>query len=245
MAERKQGRRSAQTSEETKMHILCVAGNMFCKSGYEKVSLRNISEAAGVSHSLIRHHFGSKEQIWYAISDALHDYMEEYISALIAELPKNNPANLSLYQFAVKLLAHTLIVPYPIQFAADAVRQEGEFFDYFIDQHGKFEQTMLDLTDLHNSENPDFPVNMFEVKWQLILFAHGAHSLNPMMKQIWLDQTNDADEALYHHWNLFNRQLARYLNIAKQDYIQPETLRELMLPLACKFEEQCQEYDTE
>ena len=59
MSERKQGRRSAQAAEETKGEILCVAGELFCGLGYERVSLRQISEKAGVSHSLIRHHFGN------------------------------------------------------------------------------------------------------------------------------------------------------------------------------------------
>ncbi|GAL04420.1 transcriptional regulator TetR family [Photobacterium aphoticum] len=71
MTEKKQGRRSAQAAEETKLHIMTVAADMFCELGYERVSLRNISDRAGVSHSLIRHHFGSKEKIWHSISDCL------------------------------------------------------------------------------------------------------------------------------------------------------------------------------
>ncbi|WCE31620.1 TetR/AcrR family transcriptional regulator [Vibrio sp. SCSIO 43137] len=242
MAERKQGRRSAQTAEETKMHILCVAGSMFCKYGFEKVSLRNISESAGVSHSLIRHHFGSKEQIWYAISDALHDYMKEYIAQLISEFPQSKPANVLLYTFAVRLLAHALKVPYPIQFAADAVRQEGEFFDYFIDQQGKFEDIMFALTDRHNEEHPDNPISMYEVKWQLIMNAHGATSLKPLLGEIWKEQTNDPDQALYNHWNLFNKQMVRYLEVPQDEVLQPDSLDDLLLPLCCKFEEHvCQD----
>lgn len=62
MTEKKQGRRSAKDAEETRFLIMGVAADMFCEQGYDSVSLRNISEKAGVSHSLIRHHFGSKRK---------------------------------------------------------------------------------------------------------------------------------------------------------------------------------------
>ena len=238
MVERKQGRRCAQTAEETKMHILCVAGSMFCQKGYEKVSLRNISETAGVSHSLIRHHFGSKEQIWYAISDSLHEYMMGYLSELIAQFPKDKPANVSLYHFATKLLVHTLLIPQPIQFIADAVRQEGEFFDYFIDQNGKFREVTLALVNRHNKEHPNHSIKLDELKWQMLLFGHGAISLKPLLNQIWSEETDDPDQALYNHWNLFNKLMVNTLDIPKEEILAPESLDELLLPIACKFSEE-------
>ncbi len=83
---RKQGRRSAEAAEQTKCLILKVAADMFCELGYERVSLRNISEKAGVSHSLIRHHFGSKEKIWQAVSDAMDEFLQNYMAGLINEM---------------------------------------------------------------------------------------------------------------------------------------------------------------
>jgi AcrR family transcriptional regulator len=236
-AGRKQGRRSAQTAEETKVHILIVAGKMFCDLGFEKVSLRNISEAAGVSHSLIRHHFGSKEQIWYAISDVLHGYIQRYIAALVAELPKDKPANVCLYQFGVKMLAHMLLTPQPIQFIADAVRQDGEFFDYFIDHTGHIEAIIGGLVDSHNQHYPDRPVLLPEMKWEVMLFAHGAASLKPLLNQIWVDKTSDPEQALLLHWQLYNQQQIAKLNIADNDVIQPASLQELLLPISCDFDD--------
>jgi len=219
------------------MHILCVAGSMFCQKGYEKVSLRNISETAGVSHSLIRHHFGSKEQIWYAISDSLHEYMMSYISGLIEQFPIDKPANISLYHFATKLLAHTLLIPQPMQFMADAIRHEGEFFDYFIDQSGKFEEITLGLVERHNQENTGYNIKLNELKWQMILFGHGAVSFKPLLNQIWSDETDDPSQALYNHWNLFNQLMVKTLHIPENEVLAPESLDELLLPIACKFSE--------
>ncbi len=88
MNERKQGRRSAEAAEHTKCVILKVAADMFCELGYSRVSLRNISEKAGVSHSLIRHHFGSKEKIWQAVSDAMDEYLQDYMPNYSTKCPK-------------------------------------------------------------------------------------------------------------------------------------------------------------
>ncbi|MFC1235538.1 TetR/AcrR family transcriptional regulator [Vibrio sp. F74] len=232
---RKQGRRSAQTAEETKHLILATAGRMFCLQGYEKVSLRNISEAAGVSHSLIRHHFGSKEQIWYAVSDTLNAYMQNYLNALINEFPDNKPAQIVLYNFSIKMMAHLLLNPQPLQFIADAIRQEGEFFDYFMDQSGVFESITQGLIDEHNKQNPSYQVNLWELKWQMIYTAHAAISLRPLLKIVWEGEVSNIDEALLKHWSMFNKLIASQLNIQADDIVTSSNLRDLLLPIACDF----------
>lgn len=232
---RKQGRRSAQTAEETKHLILETAGKMFCTHGFEKVSLRNISEAAGVSHSLIRHHFGSKEQIWYAVNDTLNAYMQDYIRALIEEFPEDKPANITLYNFAMKLMAHMLLNPQPMQFIADALRQEGEFFDYFVDSSGEFEKITQKVVDRHNEQNPEHQVKLWELKWRMIYTAHGAISLKPLLNIIWEDEGCSYDDALLKHWRIFDEQVVTMLNIQPEDIIQPKDIRELLLPIACDF----------
>ncbi|WED24341.1 TetR/AcrR family transcriptional regulator [Vibrio sp. JC009] len=230
MSERKQGRRSAQAAEETKIQILTTAANMFCESGYEKVSLRNISEAAGVSHSLIRHHFGSKEQIWYAISDKLHEYMQAYIFGLLEHFGSDLPANVLIYKFSAHLHAHMLLVPKPMQFTADVVRQEDKFFDYMVDGHGKIEHIFDGLVNKFNQEHPDDQVNMWEQKWQLITSAHGAISLRPFMKEIW--PGCDLDQQLLNHWRIFNKQIAHTFLIPEDQVINTDNLRSLLLPMA-------------
>jgi AcrR family transcriptional regulator len=235
MSERKQGRRSAQTAEETKCQILCVAGDLFCELGYERVSLRNISEQAGVSHSLIRHHFGSKENIWYAVNDALHKFITEYIEKLTMDLPKDKATNIQFYQFMVRLLALLLIEPKPVQFVADTVRQEGAFVDYFLDKHGHEEEFLVQLQEKHNNENPDSPINLWEIKWLLINSAHAAASLKPVLNIIWKEQTENPEQILYNHWELFNKQMAALLGISKQEVLHPNALGDLLLPYKCEI----------
>ncbi|MDN3611765.1 TetR/AcrR family transcriptional regulator [Vibrio ostreicida] len=234
MTERKQGRRSAQDAEKTKCEILRVASELFCSLGYERVSLRNISEQAGVSHSLIRHHFGSKEKIWHAISDNLDRYMENYMHTLIDNMPQNITANVKLYLLSVQLLAHLLTFKQPIQLIADAVRQEDSLFDYFIDNSGELEALVNSIADDYNQAFPESKVKIWEIKWQMIMFAHGAASLAPFMKETWVDETSDDQECLLKHWDMFNQMMVSRLHVPQAFVLQPSSVDELVFELPCQ-----------
>lgn len=233
MTERKQGRRSAQDAEKTKCEIMRVATDLFCELGYERVSLRNISEKAGVSHSLIRHHFGSKEQIWYAISDGLHSYIEKYMRTIIAHMPEDQASNIKLYTFSVRLLAHMLEFKQPIQLIADAVRQEDALFDYFIDNSGEIEALVHSLADNYNTHHPDTPVKIWEIKWQMMMFAHGAASLKPFMKETWADETDDEQVCLLNHWNMYNQMMACRFQVPSENILRPSKVSELVYDVEC------------
>lgn len=229
-AERKQGRRSAEDAEKTKCKIMGVAAQLFCEQGFDRVSLRTISEQAGVSHSLIRHHFGSKEKIWQSISDSLHVFMEGYRDRLMEELGDDLPANEYLYHFSTRMLALMLVQPAPIQLIADAVRQtDSTLVDYFINSTDAMQNFFLDLADKHNAQFPDNTINIFEFKWQMMLYSHGAASLTPFMQEIWwAEGTTDADR-LVAHWRMFESYAASHLAIATDKRLTPKRTEELVI----------------
>ncbi len=66
---RKPGRQSAEIADQTKLEIIRAALAVFAQSGFEAASLRDIAADAASTHSLIRHHFGSKEGVWQAVVD--------------------------------------------------------------------------------------------------------------------------------------------------------------------------------
>jgi TetR/AcrR family transcriptional regulator len=76
---RRFGRRSAKEAEQTRRVILEAALGLFARRGFEGVSIRDVAEEAGTTHSLIRHHYGSKEGVWRAVVDAAD---AEYASAM-------------------------------------------------------------------------------------------------------------------------------------------------------------------
>lgn len=51
-------------SAETRAKILDVAYNVFAEKGYDTANTRDIAAAAGVTHTTIRYHFGSKDELW-------------------------------------------------------------------------------------------------------------------------------------------------------------------------------------
>ncbi len=236
MSEKKQGRRSAETAEHTKCVILKVAADMFCELGFSRVSLRSISEKAGVSHSLIRHHFGSKDKVWQAISDAMDEYLQNYMSELFKQIPNDTPANRKIYLFMVRMLAFALLKPHPIQMIADSIREGNEpLFDYFVKSKEKFASVFSAIFERYNSEYPDAQTNYWESKWQMLIFAHGAVSLAPMMQQTWPDIAEDKAQMLFKHWELFNNIVASQFSIAKDEMIHPETLEDIVLDMNCKL----------
>ncbi|WP_117234107.1 TetR/AcrR family transcriptional regulator [Vibrio maerlii] len=234
MAERKQGKRSAQAAEETKRLIIIAAAELFCDLGYERVSIRNISDKAGVSHSLIRHHFGSKEKIWHAISDTLHDHMQDTMKKMLESIPTQLPLNARLYQFSCKMLSQIIRYPMPMQLIADGIRQEDKLFDYFLTGKHKVADTVFHLYDELNETRTN-PIDFWEVKWQLTLYAHGAISLKPLLHQTYLEFEGDKDKCLLKHWQLFEQQMARLFEVKNIERLNPTRIDELIVELDCNW----------
>lgn len=71
MATRKAlGRRSEAESVRTRTRIIRAARRQFGARGFDAVALRDIASAAGTTHALVRHHFGSKDGVWRAVVEA-------------------------------------------------------------------------------------------------------------------------------------------------------------------------------
>ncbi len=49
---------------------MAAARTLFAQRGVDAVGTREIAGAAGVTHGLVRHHFGSKQGVWQAVVDA-------------------------------------------------------------------------------------------------------------------------------------------------------------------------------
>jgi len=63
------GKQPREAAEKTKKRILKAALKMFAHKGFPDAKLRDIAAKAGASHNLIRHHFGSKDDLWKAVVD--------------------------------------------------------------------------------------------------------------------------------------------------------------------------------
>src|SRR5437763_17218899 len=65
--------------------ILDAAMEMFARYGYRRASMDQVAEAAGLTRQAVYHHFQSKEALFRAAVDALHDGpLEAAVSAATA-----------------------------------------------------------------------------------------------------------------------------------------------------------------
>jgi AcrR family transcriptional regulator len=60
-------RNRVRDPEHTRALVIDAAERLFAERGFAATSMRDISAASGVSHPLIHHHFGSKEDLYAAI----------------------------------------------------------------------------------------------------------------------------------------------------------------------------------
>jgi TetR/AcrR family transcriptional regulator len=79
-------------SEATQAAVLTAAELLFAENGFAATSIRDISQASGVSHPLILHHFGSKSDLYSAVKRRLvEDYARRFPNAAKSA---NRPLNI-------------------------------------------------------------------------------------------------------------------------------------------------------
>lgn len=67
-----------EKSMATKMKVLETAGFLFTQKGFESTTMQDITNSSGVSKDAIYHHFKSKEEIFFALTDRLFNDIEPF-----------------------------------------------------------------------------------------------------------------------------------------------------------------------
>src|SRR5689334_23743675 len=80
----------------TRALVIDAAERLFAEQGFAATSMRDISSASGVSHPLIHHHFGSKEELYSTVKRRLVEgYAKRFPRAAKAvNRPLNIPAEM-------------------------------------------------------------------------------------------------------------------------------------------------------
>ncbi|MGH9380696.1 MAG: TetR/AcrR family transcriptional regulator [Thermoanaerobaculia bacterium] len=74
-----------RNAEATRTAILDAAERLFLERGPAAASMSAVAQAAGVTKSLIHHHFGSKEGLWTAVKDRRFEVYAELQRRLLTE----------------------------------------------------------------------------------------------------------------------------------------------------------------
>lgn len=75
-APRKRIRRTQERAEVTRAKLIEAGKVLFSRKGFEGVSAREIEAEAGVKRNLLAYHFGDKETLWKAVTDAIYGLMK-------------------------------------------------------------------------------------------------------------------------------------------------------------------------
>lgn len=176
------GRQSEATAQQTRQRIIQSAQALFGARGFDGVSLRDIAEHSGVTHGLIRHHFGSKEDIWHAVVETT---FREYLD-MATEIVGSQVAGTTSALQAVKDVSRTAIVlsaryPEVMRLLLHAGVEQGERLDYFLEQLAPLRALMDPLITAVKREGglPQFThesLLLSLVMWGAMPFAMAAFS---------------------------------------------------------------------
>jgi TetR/AcrR family transcriptional regulator, repressor for neighboring sulfatase len=94
--------------------VIEAAGELFSRSGFDGVSVRDIAKRAGVNHGLIHRHFGSKENLRRQTLQHMADAMLEDVrdAGTIDEISRRAFASLKKHERFWRILARTILDGY-------------------------------------------------------------------------------------------------------------------------------------
>ena len=98
------GKQTKEVSEKTKTRILKGALKVFASEGFHNTKLRDIAEIAGTTHSLIRYHFGSKDDLWKSVVNSGLQLREDRLKELVESRGSTDPVEL----FKMLIKSHIL-----------------------------------------------------------------------------------------------------------------------------------------
>lgn len=131
--DRKRGKRSAEAADETRRGILAAAGRHFAADGFGATSLRDIADSTGTTHGLIRHHFGTKDELWKAVVDDFISQIAARQLPLFDKLDEADPVAL-LRAFATQFMRQTAEMPEVAKLMLKDGSETGPHLDYLADR---------------------------------------------------------------------------------------------------------------
>lgn len=103
----------------------------FAAKGFDGASLREIAADAGMTHGLIRYHFGSKDYLWRATVDDFMGKFEDRHRPLLSNLARADPVEL-LKGFVTNLIRVSAEVPGVSKIIMNDCSQPGPRLDFLV-----------------------------------------------------------------------------------------------------------------
>ena len=124
------GRPPGATGDATRGEILDSALEAFAGAGFEAMSVRELTRRLGVSHNLVHHHFGSKQDLWRAALDHGIGSTANELAELLSQSAGSPRSRQALHQVLESAIALLTRRPEVARIFADESARPGERLDY-------------------------------------------------------------------------------------------------------------------
>lgn len=125
----------------TREKILDAALGVFSEHGFEGATTREIAARAGVNLGLIKYYFGTKEKLWRAMVDRVHESLNALVVGEMAAAQSDDRARVEqMIRASVYFCART---PAFIRVMNDECKRRGPRMRWIVDRHGKPMFTLL------------------------------------------------------------------------------------------------------
>lgn len=128
------GERREEQKRLTHGRVLEAALELFAERGFEAASLRDIGAKAGVSHAVIRLHFGNKAQLWQQTVDFLFRRMQSEMRPMPGD-PDYAEGTAGLELFVRRYVAYCARHPEHARLMLMESMHDSEQLRYAVDEH--------------------------------------------------------------------------------------------------------------
>ncbi len=165
----------------TRARVLEAALELFAERGFDAASLRDIATRAGVTHAVIRVHFGNKAQLWQQVVDFLFRRMQAEMRPKRGD-PDYAEGAIGLELFVRRYVAYCARHPEHARLMLMESMHDSERLRYAVDEHirpaHKFLERMLNaaVADGFPLEVPPPPYNLHPLGGQPVDLCTRARS---------------------------------------------------------------------
>lgn len=172
------GRPVGSDGTETRRMLLDAALGAFAQRGYDAMSVRDLARELGVSHNLIRHYYGSKQELWRAALDQGFSTSARELVDLIETSTLNADWETAVRQSvegAITLLSrHPQVTAILVQESARSGPRLDFLFENYVKPFAHLLSTLLGSRDTRPPSQIDpRAALLFLFSGMTALFAHG------------------------------------------------------------------------
>ena len=129
------GRPLGATGDDTRDEILDAALEAFAEAGFGAMSVRELTRRLGVSHNLVHHHFGSKQDLWRAALDHGVSSTANELTELLSQSVGSPRSRQVLHQVLEGAIALLTKRPEVARIFADESARPGPRLDYLYENY--------------------------------------------------------------------------------------------------------------